>query len=400
MAEFSYKAADRAGAMVTGNVSAVSKDMAARSLRQQGLTPVSIKAGAVKVKADLESVRLKREQVINITNELAVLLRAGLPIDRALKVLIEMSQEQEPKLVLEDFLKTVKSGKGLSQALAKYERDFGGFYLNMIRSGEASGTLAEVLQRLSEYLENAKAVRASVVSAMIYPAILMVVAVLSIMVMLGFVVPQFETLFADMGDGLPALTAGVIAAGEFMKSWWWAVAIVFTGLYTYLRHWLQTATGKSRSHRLMLDMPVLGAVVIKYEMAKFSRTVGTLLNNGVSLLQALNIGINTVENVHVRASLDGLPPAVKQGRRISATMEAEGNFTPKVVQIIRVGEESGTLDEMMLELARVYDDEVQTGIKRGLTLLEPLLILFMGGAIAIIIIAILMGILSVNDLAV
>lgn len=400
MPEFSYKAASRGGEMVSGNITAVSKDMAARSLRQQGLTPISLDIGAKKVEFDLQKVRLGRGDVLNITNELAVLLKAGLPIDRSLKVLIDMSQDEAPKAVLQDFLDTVKSGKGLSQALLKYERDFGVFYVNMIRSGEASGTLSDVLQRLSEYLENSKVVRASVVSALIYPAILLFVAALSIALMLGFVVPQFDALFDDMGDGLPALTAGVIAAGEFIESWWWLLLLGISAVAWYMRRWLATDAGRDRWHRVLLNLPVMGLIVFKYEMAKFSRTVGTLLGNGVSLLQALNIGIDTVENIHVKSALALLPPAVKQGRRLSTTMEEGGEFSPKVVQIIRVGEESGSLGEMMMELAKVYDDDVQTGVKRGLTLLEPLLILGMGGAIAVIIVAILMGIMSVNDLAV
>lgn len=400
MPEFSYKAASRNGDMVSGNITAASKDMAARSLRQQGLTPISLNVGAVKAELDLQKVRLGRDDILNITNELAVLLRAGLPIDRSLKVLIDMSQDEAPKAVLQDFLDTVKTGKGLSQALLKYERDFGVFYVNMIRSGEASGTLSDVLQRLSEYLENSKVVRASVVSALIYPAILLFVAALSIALMLGFVVPQFDALFDDMGDALPALTAGVIAAGEFIENWWWLLLLGIAAVAWYMRRWLATDAGRNRWHRLLLNLPVMGVIVFKYEMAKFSRTVGTLLGNGVSLLQALNIGIDTVENIHVKNALALLPPAVKQGGRLSTTMEEGGEFSPKVVQIIRVGEESGSLGEMMMELAKVYDDDVQTGVKRGLTLLEPLLILGMGGAIAVIIVAILMGIMSVNDLAV
>lgn len=400
MPEFSYKAASRNGDLVSGNITAASKDMAARSLRQQGLTPISLNVGAVKAELDLQKVRLGRDDILNITNELAVLLRAGLPIDRSLKVLIDMSQDEAPKAVLQDFLDTVKTGKGLSQALLKYERDFGVFYVNMIRSGEASGTLSDVLQRLSEYLENSKVVRASVVSALIYPAILLFVAALSIALMLGFVVPQFDALFDDMGDALPALTAGVIAAGEFIENWWWLLLLGIAATAWYMRRWLATDVGRNRWHRLLLNLPVMGVIVFKYEMAKFSRTVGTLLGNGVSLLQALNIGIDTVENVHVKNALALLPPAVKQGGRLSTTMEEGGEFSPKVVQIIRVGEESGSLSEMMMELAKVYDDDVQTGVKRGLTLLEPLLILGMGGAIAVIIVAILMGIMSVNDLAV
>jgi len=403
MAEFYYRAAKRDGSITEGALTADSKALALRQLKMQGLTLLKLDEeadGARQRKSQAQQTSLRRNEVLSVTNELAVLLRAGLPLDRALKILIEMSASPNQIQVLTSILEIVKSGKGLSQALAPYESTFGYFYINMIRAGEASGKLGDVLTRLAAYLENAKEVRSSVVSALVYPTILLVVATLSIFLMLGFVVPQFETLFSDMGDALPTLTRGVIDAGNAVKSYGWVMLIVVSIIGFFIRQWVSSDKGALKKDQFLLKLPIAGGVAFKYEMAKFSRTLGTLLGNGVSLLSALTIAIGAVGNRQVKASLSVLEPAVKQGERMSHALQKTEAFTPMVIQMVRVGEESGSLDNMMLELAKVYDDEVQSGVKRGLTLLEPMLILGMGGAIAVIIIAILMGILSVNDLAV
>jgi general secretion pathway protein F len=270
----------------------------------------------------------------------------------------------------------------------------------MVRSGEASGQLSAVLDRLVEYLENARANRDSVVSALIYPAILLVVAVLSIVLMLGFVVPQFESLFEDMGEALPVLTQLVLSGADFIKSWGWLMLLLAIGAGILFRSWSATEQGKFALDQRLLGLPLAGGIVFEFEVAKFARTVGTLLGNGVSLLKAISIAIDTVDNRVIRESLLVLPPAVKAGKRMSVALEETKMFTPMVIQRVRVGEESGSLDKMMLELAKVFDGHVQSGVKRGLALLEPVMILTMGAIIAVIIIAILSGILSVNNLAV
>lgn len=401
MGQFSYRAIGRDGKPRNGSIEADGLELASRQLRNQGLTLLKLEPGSGAA-AGNEAVAGKppgRQEVLSMTTELAVLLRAGLPLDRALKVLIDMAAEPGINALLNDLLKSVKGGKSLSQALAPHDKIFGSFYINMVRSGEASGHLSAVLDRLVEYLENAKTNRDAVVSALIYPCILLVVSVLSVMVMLGFVVPQFESLFEDMGEALPALTRMIISAADFIKAWGWLLAITAVGAGFYLRSWARSEAGRTSLHRRMLKMPLAGGIVFEFEMSKFARTVGTLVGNGVSLLKAISIAIDTVDNTVLKEALQVLPPAVKAGKRMSVALEETKMFTPMVIQMTRVGEESGSLDKMMLELAKVFDDHVQSGVKRGLTLLEPVLILSMGAIIAVIIIAILMGILSVNDLA-
>lgn len=397
MATFSYKAVARDGKAVTGVIEAEGADLATRALRAQGMTPLKVVAGDSG--AEQSAQPPSRQEVLSMTSELSVLLRAGLPLDRALKVLIDMDGQPNMRVVLAALLKSVKGGKALSIALQPFQAVFGSFYLSMVRAGEASGQLSEVLERLVEHLESAKATRDSVASALIYPSILLVVAVLSIVVMLGFVVPQFENLFNDMGDALPPMTKAVVGAANFIKAWGVLLAVAAVAAVLAFRHWAKTPAGKESLDRRLLSLPIAGRIAFEYELSKFARTVGTLLGNGVSLLKAIQIAIDTVGNVPLKTALDVLPPAVKAGKRMSIAMEETKMFTPMVIQMTRVGEESGRLDGMMLELAKVFETHVASGIKRLLTLLEPLLILTMGFIIALIIISILMGILSVNDLA-
>lgn len=402
MISFNYKAISNQGKAVQGTISADRIELASRMLKSQGLTLLSVEPAEKDSSSPGEALAeggANSNEVLALTRELAVLLRAGLPIDRALKVMIEMAGHAKLRELLEALLTSVKAGKGLSQALQAYPAIFSKFYINMVRSGEASGHLGEVLERLSSYLTNAKAVRSSVISALIYPAILLAVAVISIFGMLGFVVPQFEALFNDMGDALPVLTRGVINAGEFLQSYGWLLLVLLAALFFFLRNWMRTEAGRAKFDKRLISLPFLGSVVFKYEVSKFSRTVGTLLGNGVPLLQSIAIAVDTVDNTHIKSALGVLEPAVKRGQRISIALEDAKIFSPLMIQMVRVGEESGSLGQMMLELSQVYDEEVQAGVKRSLVMLEPMLILIMGGTIAVVIISILMGIMSVNDLA-
>lgn len=420
MAAFRYKAVNRSGAMDAGTIEATDERAAQRTLRSRGLTPLNLVpttdaapqgssaagassfGGSTAARTPLfggESKQVTRKDVLRFTAELSVLLKAGLPLDRAIKVQIDSAPEGAMKTLLSGLLDSLKGGKALSVGLETRTDVFDSFYINMVRSGEASGSLATVLAELAAYLERSRAIRSSVVSALIYPAILAAVAVISIFVMLGFVVPEFEALFEDMGDALPLLTEMVIGLGDVIAAWGWLLLLLAVGGGFLMRRWLATEEGQQWRDRRSLALPVLGGIVNRYEVAQFSRTMGTLLTNGVSMLKAADIAIGTVRNSLVREALASIAPAIKRGGRMSETMDARV-FSPVAIQMVRVGEESGSLDDMLLQLAQVYENEVEAEIKRALTLLEPILILGMGGVIAVIIVAILMGILSVNQLAV
>ena len=413
MAIFEYRASDQGGSLHQGVETASDLQSAARALRARGLTPIVLtpnSAGAVSQATDNADSNPKTNlifnrtdtvssaQVLRLTSELSVLLHAGLPLDRALKIQIDTAEPGALKLMAEDILKTIKSGRAFTVALDEYPGVFSSFYVSMVRSGEASGNLAGVLSELSVYLERSKAVRSTVVSALVYPAILAVVATLSVAIMLGFVVPEFESIFDEMGDGLPVLTQFIIVLGDVVSAWWWLMLGGIIAVSHFAKRWVSTPEGRAAVDSKLLSLPIAGPLLRKFEISRFARTMGTLLSNGVAILKAVDIARGTVSNALIKEHLAGLEPAVKRGERLSKAMQPD-IFSPMAIQMVLVGEESGRLDTMLIELAQVYEAEVESDVKRALTLLEPALILGMGGVIAVIIMGILMGILSVNTMA-
>ncbi len=429
MPAFRYRALGRTGSIDTGLLTARDLAAAQQQLRAQQLTPLSVTPTSESAQAaqqagqsavplpDAETARtllgkissskrptkskkrFDREDVLRFTAEMSVLLKAGLPLDRAIKVQIESAAEGVQKQLLQELLDALKGGKALSAGLEKRADVFNHFYINMVRSGEASGHLADVLQELAAYLERAKTVRASVISALIYPAILAAVATLSVFVMLGYVVPEFEALFEDMGESLPLLTQMIVSLGDLVSAWGWLLLLIFGAVAWWIRRWAVTPRGREWLDLKSLTLPLVGSIMLKYEVARFARTMGTLLHNGVAMLRATDIAVGTVGNSLIRASLTELPLTIKRGGRLSQALDPRV-FSPVALQMVRVGEESGSLDAMLMELAQVSEAEVEDEVKRALTLLEPALILGMGGIIAVIIMGILMGILSVNTLVV
>lgn len=416
MPEFAWKAAKADGQMSEGRMEAAGQAQVLRQLRVQGLTPVSVveaSAGtaviAPPVAQDTERVPFWRRRsqggaagaadVLVLTSELSIMLKAGLALDNALRVLIGMSHKPAVSVITHQILDDVKGGVALSKALARHRDLFGDFYINMVRSGEASGQLGLVFERLVEHMERLRALRESVVSAAIYPAILLGVAVLSLGAMLGFVVPQFETLFKDMGDALPAPTRFVMHLGHAFTQYGVLIAAAVVIAVWGLRRWWQSPQGKAWWQKRALGLPVLGGLLHKYDLTLFARSLGTLLGNGVPLIAALHIATETVGNVNLRSSLASVAPRVKDGAKVVDALSATRVFEPLAINLIKVGEETGRIGPMLLELAHIYNRDVETGIKRALTMLEPLLILVLGLLIAAIIVSILLGILSVNDLA-
>lgn len=419
MPDFAWKAARADGQASEGRIEAPSQALALRQLRAQGLTPIRVTEGGVAgapllatpPTADLAKPvpfwRRKAAQggaanaadVLLLTTELSIMLKAGLALDTALRVLIGMSHKPAVASITQTVLNDVKGGVPLSKALTRHRELFGDFYINMVRSGEASGQLSAVFERLVEHMERLRALRESVVSATIYPAILLGVAVLSLVAMLGFVVPQFETLFKDMGDALPAPTLFVMHLGQVFSQYGWFMAAGAGGAWLWAYQWLRSPGGKNWWQRTALRLPILGKLLYKYDITLFVRSLGTLLGNGVPLLGALHISTETVGNGKLRLALSSVAPKVKDGGKLVDALSATGVFEPLAINLVRVGEETGRTGPMLLELAHIFNRDVEIGIKRALTMLEPLLILVLGLLIAAIIVSILLGILSVNDLA-
>lgn len=424
MTDFAYRAATTAGKLVDGHVDAASREAALRQLLGQGLTPIRLDecdgggrpditndgAGTAPLPAHTALAGAfasfvaargpTHGDVHELTAELAIMLRAGLPLDRALRLLIGMCAKPALNALLDDVFSAVKAGKGLSQALGPHRALFGEFYISMVRSGEAGGQLAEVLTGLADYLKHLQALRESVVSALIYPSILLVVGVASMFLMLGFVVPQFEVLFEDMGEALPLPTRLVVSLGDVVASWGWLIVIGFAAGVWLLRRWLASADGRRWRDARLLALPVFGVLVRKYEITRFARSLGTLLGNGVAIVDAIRIATATMGRQPLRAAMTGVELSIRQGGRLADALERAALFTPFGLNMVRLGEEIGRLDAMLLELAGVHDAEVQSGVKRMLALVEPVLILVLGTLIGAMVVAILIGIMSVSDLAI
>ncbi|MDP2254330.1 MAG: type II secretion system F family protein, partial [Thiobacillus sp.] len=339
-------------------------------------------------------------EIAMMTREISTLLRAGLPLDRALEIVVNLSANDEVAEILGEVRQDVRGGSSLYAALDAQQGVFSRFYLNMIRAGEAGGALEVVMLRLTEFMERAKDLRETVKSALIYPAILVMVAVVSVVVLLIFVVPQYTQMFEESGKALPLATQIVVGAGEFFQAWWWALiggSLVLSALF---KRQMADPDSRYRWDERFLALPLIGDLVAKIEMARFSRTLGTLLDNGVSLLSALSIVKETLTNSVMADRLDEVATKLREGKGLGVPLMEAEVFPRLGVHMVMVGEETGRLSEMLIQVADVFDREVKTAVKRTLGLLEPALILGLGLLIGAIIMSILVAILSVNELAV
>jgi general secretion pathway protein F len=340
------------------------------------------------------------KDVTMFSRELATLLNAGLPLDKALSVLVNLAGPEKPLGILAGrVLEKVKGGAQFSQALEAQEGVFSRFYLNLVRAGELGGALDVTLERLSEYLERSKDLRDTVVTALIYPLLLLIVSVAALMVLLTFVVPQFQEMFASAGKELPLATRIVIAVAEGLRDYGWLGAVLIVGGVVWARWWLSDPERRLRFDRRALHWPVLGTMWKMIETANLSRTLATLLSNGVPLLHALSVARETLGNRAMVEAVSAAVQQIRQGGVMTGALLESGMFPEMAMQMIRIGEESGRLGEMLERVATTFDHEARVTIQRALALLEPALIVGLGVVIAGIIISILMAILSVNDLA-
>ena len=403
---FRYEAVDTAGDIVKQEMSAPNQNTVIEKLRDQGLLLLSIEeasGGLLNQQFSLQFMstrgRISQKDVGIFTQQIAKLLQAGLPLDRALTILISIAEEGEVRRVLTRIQEEVRGGSTLADAMEAQTGVFTRLYLNMVRAGEAGGSLEVVLARLSEFMERAKALRDTVTSALIYPMILLFVAGTSVIVLLTFVVPQFEQLFEDAGEALPVPTQVVIFVGDALRDYWWLGLGLVLLVVAYMKRQLSQPETRYRWDGLFLRLPLFGDLIAKVEMARLARTLGTLLRNGVPLLTALSIVKETLTNLVLAEAIGNVAENLKAGQSLAEPLMEQGAFPQLAVHMIRVGEETGQLDDMLIQVADTYDDEVQTTVKRMLTLLEPVMILGLSLVIAGIIMSILMAIISINDLA-
>jgi general secretion pathway protein F len=392
------------GKMVEGTMEATDDVVASMKLQEMGLLPVRIGSTSQKtvisrqIEWPWKGKKARRKDLLIFTQELHTLVRSGFPLDRSLAILSQLAESPLMAEVIQDVLKEVKGGKSFSEALAKYPAVFPKVYVNMVKAGEAGGVLEEILGRLASYLVTSEDLRSYIVGAMIYPALLSMVGVVSITILTLFVVPKFTAIFQDMGVPLPLPMAILKGLSSFLSGFWWLIIIAILLVGFYFKRFRDSEEGRMKLDRWLLRIPLVGITLRKVEVARFSRSLGTLLHGGVPLLQAMTIVREILGNQSIAAAVDPIRNGIKKGEGIAQPMKQSGVFPPLAMHLIEVGEESGKLDSMLIQVGDVYDVEVRNSIKNLIAFFEPALILVMGIIIGTIVVSMLMAIFSINDI--
>ena len=405
MPRFNYKAVSPEGEVIEGEIEAISRQAVVDRLHADGHVPIraeeSRRAAAAQSGAGrlFQPRRVREEDLLPITRELATLLQAGLPLDRAMSVMIDLAAQGPARELMEEVREKVRGGATLADALAAHSAVFPNYYAGMVRAGEAGGNLEGVLARLAETLERAQALRDNVRAALRYPAMVVIMAVLSLAVLMAFVIPEFRPLFEDAGAAMPLSTQIVIGVSDLFAAYWWLLALAVLAAVLIVRRHKQSEEGRLRWDAWALEAPVFGDLLTKIQVARFSRTLGTLLTNGVSVLNAMSMTIETLDNRAFAGAAAQAQGRLAKGEGLAEPLAETGVFPGLALQLVRVGEETGRLDSMLLRIADIYDEEVKRAIQKMLSLLVPLITVALGILIAGIIGSMISAIMSSYDLA-
>jgi type IV pilus assembly protein PilC len=392
MAVFTYKGRSSAGA-VTGEIEADNRPAATAALRQKGVLATEVKEKKARAEAKKKiGGSVKDKELAIFTRQFSVMIDSGLPIAQALNILAEQSESKALREVTSLIAKDIESGSTMAEAFRKYPKIFDDLFTNLIEAGESGGVLDVVLQRLSGYIEKAAALKAKVKSAMVYPITIISVAVLVVMFMMIFIIPTFAKMFADLGQDLPLPTAIVLWLSNFIRSWWWAMAAGVYGFIQAFKRYYATDKGSMMVDTYALKVPVMGMLIRKVAVARFTRTLGTLISSGVSILEALRITARSAGNRLVEKSVMAARTAVAGGRTLTEPLKASPVFPPMVIHMISVGETTGALDAMLSKIADFYEEEVDNAVGALTSLLEPLMIVFLGVCVGGIVVAMYMPI--------
>ncbi|MEW6380864.1 MAG: type II secretion system inner membrane protein GspF [bacterium] len=407
MAVFTYKATDRLGKLVTGSIEAKDRRAVITRLQESNYFPIKVEEkGKTSAAAATEQKKLslsfgqrvKKKDVLIFTSQLATLTSSGVPLDRSLTVLTELTENKKLSQIIADVQKNVHGGSHFTDALARHPRVFSKLYVSMVKAGESGGVLENVLSRLADFLESSQEFKESVSSALVYPVLLTLVGGGAVVVLLTFVVPKFTQIFADMGQTLPLSTRLLLGFSGMIVSYWWVIAGLIALLVLSVRQYLKTESGKWQWDSLKLRLPVLGNLTQKIEVSRFSRTLGTLVQSGVPILQSLAIVKDIMGNAVLAKAIKEIQGRIKEGEKISEPLLQCHLFPPMAIHMIDVGEETGQLEPMLFKVADAYDRETRTAIKRMVSMLEPALILVMGLVVGFIVISMLMAIFGINDI--
>ncbi len=424
MPTFTFVAMDPKGNEQTGTVEATNQTSAISMIRERGLFPTRVveasaaarqapktdpkaspsvkkkaRKSAAKTQIRMPSflIRVKPKLLMTYTRQLATLINAGLPLLRSLQVILKQEHNPALKQATEKIAESIQTGSTFAEALAQHPRIFNRLYINMVKAGEVGGVLDVVLNRLAEFMEKAQRIKNKVTSAMVYPIVVMFMAVGILVFLMLVIIPKFEEIFADLlGDtGLPVLTAMVINASRLMASHFIYIFAIVAGIVVAVKAMTKTRWGSFAMDMVKLRVPIFGTLVRKTAVARFTRTLGTLMTSGVPVLQALTIVRDTAGNEVIARAVNQIHDSVKEGENMAPPIEASGVFPPMVVSMVEVGEETGELPEMLMKIADNYDDEVDNTVAGMTSIIEPLLIVFLAVIVGLIVVALFLPLISI-----
>lgn len=405
MRTFEYKATTQEGDLEKSYMEANTSEEVIHRLHRRHLIPLIIrekrkKAGLFdNITIKVPFWGLSQKELLVLTQELSTLLNAGLPLDRSLQILINISESEKIIKIVSGLLRVIEGGGSFSDALAQSEKRFPDLYITMVKAGEEGGVLPLVLERLAEYIETSLELKSDVINTLIYPLILTLVGACSLLFILIFVIPRFSTIFADMGASLPVTASFIIAAGRFLQRYWWG--FLGGGIATFLifRTAINMPSGRMAWDRSKLKLPLFGYIISRVEVGRFARTLGTLVHSGVPILTSLKIVKDTIQNQVIAHAVAIMAEKLRKGEGIATPLKSSGIFPPLATHLIEVGEETGRMEEMLFQIAKTFDRDVKVQIKRLISLLEPALILSMGIIIGFVVVSMLMAIFSINQVS-
>jgi type IV pilus assembly protein PilC len=395
---YAYKVRDRGGNLISGTLVADNEALVLQRLREQGLTPLEVGKQGRGFNIELTKKKVKLKELSVFSRQFATMINSGLPILRALSILADQTSNGELARVLNECRLDIEQGSSLSAAIQKQPKVFSNLFVSMVKSGETGGSLDSVLLRLADMIENEVKLRGKIKSAMTYP--IAVVALVSLIMsgMLLFVVPQFKSIYAQLGGSLPMPTRVLLALSEIFKKYWYIViAAIFAGRF-FFRRWKATPNGREAVDAFKLRVPVFGTLFHKTALARFAGTLSMLLRSGVPILQALDIVSETVNNRTIAKAVQDVQGSVREGESMAKPLAKHTVFPPMVVQMIAVGEETGQVDVMLEKVATFYNQEVEASVDALTSLIEPLLIAVIGGAVGAAVIALYMPMFNIIKL--
>ncbi len=407
MAVYEYKAINRKGRETGGIIEAESRISAGQALKRMNLYPVTIKETTRETLQDKPSdqvsvvsllERVTRRDISLFTTQFAALVEAGMPVVEAFDITIRQTEKKSVRKMLSVIKEEVNQGVSLADSFQMFPRHFSPLYINMVRAGEASGSLEIVLKRLSDFLESQTEMRSKISATLAYPILMSIVGIAVVFFLVTFVVPTVTSIFDDMNQALPLPTVILLGVSGFLKAAWPYLAILFVILYIGFGRFKRTERGRALVDRMKLKAPVFAPHYRRIIMTRFTRTLSTLLANGVPIVASFDIVKNIVGNTLVSAGIEKARDDIKEGREISTPLAETGLFPPVVVNMIAVGEKSGQLEEMLIRVSRIMEAELDSSLKRFMSLLEPTMIVVMGAVVAFIVVSILLPIFEMNQL--